>query len=291
MKINPLIAEYQLKSPMYLYGLNLQLSLSQLENFQGIRYVLMQGSEARAEYLAKKIAKTIFNIDMSYFNLIDLTPDSAYACYRVGNILSVSHGMGGASMTTFLNDLSKVMYFAGNHDLEYIRIGTSGGIGIDPGIVVITDDVYTQDLIKGYKISNLDVDVISPAYMNSELNQRILDAQPSHLSFEILRGNSIAADDFYLGQARFDGAIPPPYNEEKRKAYFDKIATLSILNMEMESGAFGSFCHRAEIPAAMIAVTLINRMLGDQLSVSSETLAEWSERSHQVVIHYLLANL
>ena len=287
MKINPLIAKCPQKTPMYLYGLNLHLSEPVLEKFQGIQYVLMQGSEVRAHGLAKKIAQTIFHIDTRYIDLIDLTPASAYACYRVGNILSVSHGMGRASMMTFLHEISKVMYFAGNDVLEYIRIGTSGGIGISPGVVVITDETYMPDLNKGYKSPDLDTDIIYPTYMNAELNQRILDAQP-HLHFEVIRGNSIAADDFYLGQARFDGAITPQYDAKKRQAYFEKIKALSICNIEMESAAFASFCHRAEIPATMVAVTLVNRILGDQILVSSEILDEWSDRSQQVVMHYLM---
>lgn len=288
MKINPLIAKYQSSSPMYLYGLNLHLSKKIIEEFRGVRYVLMQGSELRAYSLAKKIAETIFHVDMDYYNVVDLTPSSAYSCYRVGNILSVSHGMGGASMTTFLHDISKVMYFSGNHDLEYIRIGTSGGIGIAPGVVVITDETYMPDLKKGYKCAGLETNLIYPTCMDVELNKRILNAQPLDLPFEVLRGNSIAADDFYLGQARFDGAITFMYDEKKRQAYFEKIKALSILNMEMESSAFASFCYRAEIPGTMVAVTIINRALGDQFSVTPDVLAEWSDRSQQVVINYLM---
>lgn len=289
MKINSYITQYDISTPMYLYGLNLHLSESIIEKFKGIRYVLMQGSEVRAHGLAKKIAQTVFNMDMRYFDLVDLTPASAYSCYRIGNILSVSHGMGSASMMTFLHDISKAMYFAGNHDLEYIRIGTSGGIGIPAGVVIITDETYMPHLVKGYKSPDLDTDIIYPTVMNAELNQRILNAQPHDLPFEVLRGNSIAADDFYLGQARFDGAIIPTYDEKKRADYFEKIKALSILNMEMESSAFASFCYRADIPATMVAVTIINRALGDQFSVSSEVLAEWSDRSQQVAMHYLIS--
>lgn len=288
MKVNAYIAEYDIKKPMYLYGLNLTLSESNIEKFKGIQYVLMQGSEVRAHSLAKKIAQTVFNMDMRYFDLVDLTPASAYSCYRVGNVLSVSHGMGSASMMTFLHDISKAMYFAGNHDFEYIRIGTSGGIGIPAGVVVITDETFMPNLVKGYKIPDLDTDIIYPTVMNAELNQRILNAQPHDLSFEVRRGNSIAADDFYLGQARFDGAVFPTYDEKKRALYFEKIKALSILNMEMESSAFASFCCRAEIPGTMIAVTIINRVETDQVSVSPSELVEMSDRSQQVAMHYLM---
>ena len=32
----------------------------------------------------------------------------------------------------------KLLYYAGSHDVEYIRVGTSGGIGVEPGTVVVT---------------------------------------------------------------------------------------------------------------------------------------------------------
>jgi uridine phosphorylase len=57
----------------------------------------------------------------------------------------------------------------------------------------------------------------------------------------------------------------------------------------MESSAMGAFCNRAEIPATMIAVTLLNRFKGDQVSATPEQLAEFSDRSQAVVINYLLS--
>lgn len=284
MNINPRILE---KKGTYLYGLNFALSDDILEKFAGVRYVLMQGSEWRAKSCAQKIAQSLLNIDMRFMDVVNLTTQSAYACYRVGNILSMSHGMGCASITKLLHDISRVMYFAGNHDIEYIRIGTSGGIGIDPGVVIMTDETYMPDLTKGYKTSALDQDKIYPTTMNASLNARMLAAQPADLPFKIIRGHSISADDFYLGQARFDGAIMQPYTEDQRQRYFERIQQLSILNMEMESGAFGSFCYRAEIPATMIAVTLLNRVLTDQVTATEKELVEWSNRSLQVVLHYL----
>ena len=41
----------------------------------------------------------------------------------------------------------------------------------------------------------------------------------------------------------------------------------------------GAFCNRAEIPATMIAVTLLNRFKGDQVNATRIVLAEFSDRS------------
>jgi len=286
ININPWI---QIHNPLYLYGLNVKLSKTILEQFQGIRYVVMQGSCERAEAFANKMAETLFHEDMRFLQLKDLFPGSDYAGYRIGNILSVSHGMGSASVSILLHEISRVMYLAGNDEFEYIRIGTSGGIDVPAGVVVITDKVYQSNLVQGYFNTYLEKKELFPAHMNDALNQRILAAQPIDLPFKIIHGNSVSADDFYLGQARLDGATIASYDYDKRQEYFEKMKQLSIYNMEMESGAFASFCCRADIPATMIAVTIINRALGDQFDVSGKVLAEWAERAQQVVINYFAA--
>jgi uridine phosphorylase len=189
-----------------------------------------------------------------------------------------------------LHNLTQVLYFAGNSDLEYIRIGTSGGIGVEPGSVVLTDTAYMPNLIAGYKVSALGKDIIYPTVMDKVLNQKILQAQHQSTSFKLLVGNSIAADDFYLGQARFDGAIKPRYTIESRNSYFEKIKVLNILNFEMESTGLASFCNRAQIPATMIASIIINRLNGDQVTISTETLNKYSDHSQEVAINYVLCN-
>ena len=138
-----------------------------------------------------------------------------------------------------------------------------------------------------YKMQLLDKEYNYPSVFDENLNKRILDSQPNNLHFKIVCANSICANDFYLGQARFDGAIKPNYNQEIRAKYFAKAKTLNIVNFEMESSAMASFCLRAQIPAAMVAVTILDRTLGDQVTASSTQLDEYSERSQDVVINYL----
>lgn len=290
MRVNVLL-DKKIKHNKYLYSLNLTLVDEELAKFHGVKYVCMQGSPDRARELARKLAANFLDIDSKYFAPQNLSKESKYAVYRVGNILSVSHGMGNTSIITLLHSLTKLMYYSDNHNLEYIRIGTSGGLGVSPGSVILTDTAYMPDLTPGYKTSPLGKDVIYPTQMSKELNARILAAQPKDLRFSIFEGNSVAADDFYLGQARFDGAIKPDYDLAKREKYFTKLKELNILNFEMESTALASFCARAEIPATMIAVTILNRFNGDQMTASRQTLAEYSNHSQLVALNYLRAQL
>lgn len=290
MKINSLLINDVERRNDYVYNLDFALTDISLEQFRGIKHVCMQGSPIRAKEFAKKLAEVFLNTDSRFFEPVNLFKNSLYQVYRVGSILSISHGMGNASVMTLLHSITKIMYYADNLDVSYIRIGTSGGIDVPAGDVVVTETAYMPDLVAGYKISVLGKDTIYPTRMNHALNQSIVAAQPDNLEFMVRVGNSIAADDFYLGQARFDGAIKPKYDEQMRAEYFAKIKALNILNFEMESTALASFCERAEIPATMIAVTLLNRMQDDQVRATPEMLEEYSARAQRVAINYLKAN-
>jgi uridine phosphorylase len=249
----------------------------------------MQGSSKRAAVLAKKLAKRVLNIDSTFFEPVNLAHTSNFAIYRVGKILSVSHGMGNVTIDALLHVLTKLLYFAGNTEVEYIRVGTSGGIGVKPGTVVVTKNAFMPNLAPYYTTYELDKRVDTPTALNHELVARILAAQPQDLPFDIVSGNSIAADDFYLGQCRYDGAMIARKDRNYREGFFKQVHELGICNFEMESTALAAFCHQAQIPATMIAVTLVNRFEGDQITATAEQLGEYSDRSQQVVINYILS--
>ena len=59
--------------------------------------------------------------------------------HQVGPVLSVSHGMGVPSLSIMLHEVIKLLSYAGAKDPVIIRIGTSGGIGIAPGTVVVSN--------------------------------------------------------------------------------------------------------------------------------------------------------
>lgn len=286
MQINPLLDQ---NPEQFLYLFNLELTPANLDKFRNIRYVIMQGSSKRSALLAKKLAKHVAGIDTRFFEPVNLVNTSNFAVYRVGSVLAVSHGMGNVTIDALLHAVTKLLHFAGNTQLEYIRVGTSGGIGIEPGTVVVTKNAYMPNLEPYYTTYELGQRVDTPTHADLALVERILAAQPEKLAFPIVSGNSIAADDFYLGQCRYDGAMRARRDRDYRAKFFEKVHALDIRNFEMESCALGAFCNLAKIPATMIAVTLVNRFEGDQIKSSAEQLVEFSERSQQVVINYLLS--
>jgi uridine phosphorylase len=70
----------------------------------------------------------------------------------------------------------------------------------------------------------------------------------------------------FAGQGRLDGAFCD-YTEKEKLEFLHKVHDNNILNMEMESLAFAALTHHAGIRAAVICVTLLNRLNGDQVGL------------------------
>ena len=63
-----------------------------------------------------------------------------YSMFKVGPVLISSHGMGQPSMSILLHEVAKLLDYAGAVDPIFIRLGTSGGLGVKPGTVVVTNE-------------------------------------------------------------------------------------------------------------------------------------------------------
>lgn len=59
-------------------------------------------------------------------------------------MLSVSHGMGIPSISILLHEVTKLMHHARARGFCYLRVGTCGGLGVDPGTVVISDKCVNE---------------------------------------------------------------------------------------------------------------------------------------------------
>ena len=60
--------------------------------------------------------------------------------------------MGVPSVTILLHEIIKLMYHAKVKDPIFIRIGTCGGIGIEPGSLVITEEAVDELLKPFYEV-------------------------------------------------------------------------------------------------------------------------------------------
>lgn len=60
--------------------------------------------------------------------------------------------MGVPSLGILLHEIIKLMYHAKCKDPVFIRIGTCGGIGVDGGTVIISDDAVDGLLRSVYEV-------------------------------------------------------------------------------------------------------------------------------------------
>ncbi|KAF4088426.1 hypothetical protein AMELA_G00081350 [Ameiurus melas] len=122
-----------------LYHLNLDTASHDFpKQFGDVKFVCVGGSPWRMKSFTEYIAKELGLEDPKgeYPNICEGT--DRYAMYKVGPILSISHGIGIPSMSVMLHELIKLLYHARCTDVTIVRIGTSGGIGLQPGTVVVT---------------------------------------------------------------------------------------------------------------------------------------------------------
>ena len=63
-----------------------------------------------------------------------------YSLFQIGPVLAVSHGMGGPSISIMLHEITKLLHYA-SAKAVYLRMGTSGGLGLATGSIVIANKV------------------------------------------------------------------------------------------------------------------------------------------------------
>lgn len=66
------------------------------------------------------------------------------------------------------------------------------------------------------------------------------------------------------GQGRLDGAFCK-FSSNDKMSFLRKLSESGVKNMEMESTAFAALTHEAGVRAAVVCVTLLNRLNGDQV--------------------------
>lgn len=68
----------------------------------------------------------------------------------------------------------------------------------------------------------------------------------------------------FTGQGRLDGAFCE-FTEKDKMDYLHKLHDFGVINIEMESTIFAALTYHAGIRAAVICVTLLDRLKGDQV--------------------------
>ncbi|BES95322.1 Uridine phosphorylase [Nesidiocoris tenuis] len=258
-----------------------------VEMFGDVKFVCLGGTPKRMEQFAHYIMGEIGHKLPTGTTLQDISQFSyRYSMYKVGPVLSISHGMGLPSMGILLHEVIKLMYHAKVKDPVFLRIGTSGGIGIEPGTVVISEQTVDGLLRPYYELAVLGKIVQRPAVLDKKLMRELKALHHAEDPYETVTGKTMCTTDFYEGQGRLDGAFCD-FNENEKMEYLEKIQSANVINMEMESLAFAALTHSAGIRSAVICVTIVDRLKGDQIHAPKEVLDEYQKRPQKLVSRYI----
>ncbi|KAF6116885.1 uridine phosphorylase 2 [Phyllostomus discolor] len=226
-----------------LYHLDLGTKTHNLPSMFGdVKFVCVGGSSNRMKAFALFMHKEL-QLQESGEDVRDICAGmDRYCMYKTSSVLAVSHGMGIPSMFIMLHELIKLLYHAQCYEVTIIRIGTSWGIGIAPGSVIIRD---------------------------------------------------MAVDSFFkprFEQGRLNGALCSFFREEKVD-YLKRAYKASVRNIEMESTVFAAMCGLCGIKAAVVFVTLLDRLECDQVDLPHEVLVEHQQRPLLLIASFIKQRL
>lgn len=274
-----------------LYHFSLGTETHSLQDMFGdVKFVCVGGSPWRMKAFTEYIAAELGMEDpkSEYPNICAGT--DRYAMYKVGPVLSVSHGMGIPSIAIMLHELIKLLYHAKCTDVTIIRIGTSGGVGLEPGTVVVTKQSVDPTFQPRFEQVILGKTVVRNTDLDQSLAEDLLQCSKELNQFKTVVGNTMCTLDFYEGQARLDGAFCS-YTEEDKQDYLNKAQEAGVCNIEMESSVFAAMCKLSGLRAAVVCVTLLDRLKGDQLRSSHEVLHSYQQRPQILVGYYIKKQL
>lgn len=159
------------KSPDYLVDIHRRLSCAQSDdfhhlslskgrddlrqNFGDIKFVCMGGTASRmltfANYMRDQLNISI-PLGMELRNISKQS--DRFSMYKLGPVLFANHGMGCPSLSILLNELLRLLFHAGcsMKDLTFFRIGTCGGLGVEPGTIVLTEESVDGLLRPEYRL-------------------------------------------------------------------------------------------------------------------------------------------
>lgn len=294
----------------YLYHLGLSSMEELEEKFGDVKYVCMGGSADRAKVFADKAASQLgfkspeefelcipddvrrdflanYGVELPGNGAMPIGKTERFSMFKVGSIISGNHGMGIGSLEIFLNEMAKLLAYAKATGVKFLRLGTSGGIGVPPGTAVITDQAYDEALNPYHGKYACGVENRRETRLSAELAKAIFECRGDIFS---VIGGTVAANGFYENQGRLDGAICH-HTEDDKMVFLRKAHALGARNMEMEATEFASFTGELRIPSAIICSTLLDRLKGDQVTSTPAELAKFADNSQQLALNFIKREL
>jgi uridine phosphorylase len=258
-----------------------------LDRLGDMRAIVMAGSGARMDEFASRWARAHDDAE-----IIAFPKEDRFITRYTAGVLFVSHGMGMPSASIAVQELMRLTYFIKGGDLDaldqifWARVGTSGGVGLEPGTIVVTTEALMADL-KPYRL--LD-GAGGYHWFDGHFPRAIADAIVSANAgsgIPIVLGKTVATHEFFIEQFRLDGAIALTTPEAKA-AWLARLHEHGVRNIEMEGAMIAAYLNLWGFSRfAMICTTLLNRLEGDQVTSTPQQLHAYAERAGDALFTFL----
>ena len=262
-----------------------------LDAMRDAKAVIMAGSGGRIAEFAE-----IWSGINGGAEIVGLPKTDRFTTRYCAGVIFASHGMGMPSASIALQEMMRMIYFLKRGDLDamdevfWCRVGTSGGVGLEPGTVVVTTEGLMADL-KPYRLLQGGT---GEYWFDGQFPKAVAEAivaANQGAAFPMDMGKTVAGNEFFLEQFRLDGAICMETPETKQ-AWLEWIHENGVRNIEMEGAMMAGYLNYWGFSKfAMICCTLLNRLLGDQVTSTPEQLHSYSEASGEALFAYLKSTL
>ena len=262
-----------------------------LEKLRGVRAVILAGSGGRIKEFAQRWSEVCGGSEIVAF-----PKEDRFITRFTGGVLFASHGMGMPSASIALQELMRLVFFLKRGDLEalddvfWCRVGTSGGVGLPGGTVVVSSEGLLADLRPYRLLRGGEGEYWFDGHFPAATRTAIIAANED-TDFEVVSGKTVAGNEFFLEQFRLDGAVCFETPETKM-AWLRWLDENGVRNIEMEGAMLAGYLNHWGFPKfAMICCTLLNRLDGDQVTATPAQLHKFSEDSGVALFNYLKASL
>lgn len=262
-----------------------------LDGFRDVHAIILAGSRNRIRDFAQRWSALHDGAPV-----VALPKEDRFVTRYCNGVLFVSHGMGMPSASITVQELMRLVFFLKGGDLEamsevfWARIGTSGGVGLPGGTVVVTTEGVMADLGPYRLLKGGSGEYRFDGSFPADVAEAIVAASAG-TGIPVEMGRTVAGNEFFLEQFRLDGAVCLETPESKM-AWLEWINAEGVRNIEMEGAMLAGYLNHWGFPSfAMICTTILNRLEGDQVTASNEELNSYTERTWDVLCNYLTVTL
>jgi uridine phosphorylase len=262
-----------------------------LTKLRDVEAVIMAGSGSRIVEFAQRWSELNGGTEIVAF-----PKEDRFVTRYTAGVLFASHGMGMPSASIALQELMRMVFFLKRGDLDamdevfWCRVGTSGGVGLPVGTVVVTSEGLMADLRPFRLLNGGAGEYWFDGHFPAATAEAIIEAN-EYADFDIISGKTVAGNEFFLEQFRLDGALCLETPETKM-GWLRWLHDNGVVNIEMEGAMIAGYLnHWGFSKFAMICCTIFNRLESDQMTSTPAQLHKFSEDSGVALFNYLAASL